>query len=71
MLVKEYPSWSPARLARLNPTFLLQKHLELIYNFSTKCSYDNSTNNQRHCRELDHTGQMCRTCYSYHAVRGW
>ena len=28
--------WSPVRLAHLNPTFLLQKHLELIYNFSTK-----------------------------------
>ena len=43
----------------LNPTFLLQKRLELIYNFSTKYSHDNSTTSQRHCRELGHTWQIC------------
>jgi len=49
---------------------LLQKHLESIYNFSTKCYHDNDTVNQRHCGELGHTSKMYRTRHSHHEVRG-
>jgi len=34
----------------MNPTFLLQNHFKSIYDFSTKYSHDDSTNNHRNQR---------------------